>query len=90
MLKKYPWAAQQIENALTNPQLFPKKFKSTLEQLTNADRYLEEFSSRSSNISFEEQKKLRKVLVEPADGYVSTDYESDMDGIGERGEPSYD
>ena len=90
MLKKYPWAAQQIENALTNPQLFPKKFKSTLEQLTNADRYLEEFSSRSSNISFEEQKKLRKVLVEPADGYVSTDYESDMDSIGERGEPSYD
>ena len=58
-----------------------------MDQLTNADRYLEDFSSRSSNITFEEQKQLRKVLVEPADGYVSTDYESDTDRIGE---PSFD
>jgi len=34
-------------------------------------------------MSFEEQKELRKVLVEPADG-EETDYESDSEGIATR------
>ena len=80
MLSKYPWAAEQIEDAISNVARFPRIKKKRAEQLLEADRYLQAFSVRGSNMSFEEQKELRKVLIEPADG-EETDYESDAEGI---------
>ena len=53
-----------------------------------ADKFLEAYSTRSSNMSFDEQKTLRKVLVEPADG-EETDYESDSEVMVSR-DPTYE
>lgn len=80
MLSKYPWAADKIEDAITNPSRFSRIKKKRLEQLLTSDRFLDAFSTQASNMSFEEQKKLRKVLIEPADG-EETDYESDSESI---------
>ena len=79
LLAKYPWAAKQIEDAVSNPERFPIK-KKRAEQLLNADKFLQAYSKRESNMSFEEQKQIRKVLVEPNDG-EETEYESDFESI---------
>ncbi len=89
LLSKYPWAEKQIEDALTNPARLPRIKKKRAEQLLQADRFLEAFSTRGSNMSFDEQKQLRKVLVEPADG-EETEYESDQESIGTKYYQSYD
>ena len=85
LLAKYPWAEAQIEAALSNADRLHMK-KKRAEQLLNADRFLEAFSKKTSNMSFEEQKQLRKVLVEPADG-EETDYESDQESVPVKNSP---
>ena len=89
MLKKFPWAAAKIEAALTSPELFPRIKKRRAEQLLNADKFLQAFSTKGSNMSFDEQKALRKVLVEPAGG-EETEYESDQEGISTKEHQGYD
>ena len=39
-----------------NPERLPRIKKKRAEQLLQADRFLEAFSTRGSNMSFEEQK----------------------------------
>jgi len=56
LLSKYPWAINQVEDALMNPERLPRIKKKRAEQLLQADRFLEAFSTRGSNMSFEEQK----------------------------------
>ena len=82
MLEKYPWAADQIEAAINAPDKLPIK-KKRAEQLLTADKYLAAFSKQGKNMTFEEQKALRKVLVEQADGEetdIQTDF-SDQEGL---------
>ena len=54
MLSKYPWAAEQIEDAISNVARFPRIKKKRAEQLLEADRYLQAFAVKGSNMSFEE------------------------------------
>lgn len=55
MLAKYPWAEAQIEAALASPDRLHIK-KRRAEQLLNADRFLDAFSRKGKNMSFDEQK----------------------------------
>lgn len=54
LLSKYPWAHNQIEAALNTPERIPRIKKKKAEQLLNADKFLEAFSKKSGNMSFDE------------------------------------
>ena len=90
LLEKYPWAANQIEDAIMKPERLPRIKKKLAEKLLKADEFLQAFSKRGPNMSFEEQKTLRKVLVEAAEDGEETDYESDSEAIMERDQKAYD
>ena len=47
MLKKYPWAAAQIEQALTDSKKMRRIKKGRAEQLVNADKFLAACSKRT-------------------------------------------
>ena len=50
---------------------------------------MEAFTTKANNMSYAEQRLLRKVLVEPQDG-EETEYESDQEGISTREHQGYD
>ena len=81
MLKKFPWASRQIDQCLSDPYRIPQLKPERLHQLLEADNMLTEFSRRAANVSFDEQRKLKKVLVEPAAEGEETDVDSDQEGI---------
>jgi len=61
-----------------------------VEKILNADSFLSSFSSKGSNMTFEKQKNLRKVIVEPAEMGSESEYESDLESIAEKNqEPNY-
>jgi len=72
------------------PERLPRIKKKLAEKLLKADEFLQAFSKRGPNMSFEEQKTLRKVLVEAAEDGEETDYESDSEAIMERDQKAYD
>jgi hypothetical protein len=82
LLKKYPNYESDILKALNVWPIFkPRGFRQQkIEDLINADDLLAQYSTRETNLTFEEQKKIHKVLVEEVGGEES-EYESDMEEL---------
>ena len=79
LLEMFPSQRQRILSAISNVGKISGVKPERIKKLLQADKMLEKYATRSSNISFDDQKSIRKVLVESADGEQS-DYESEAEG----------
>ena len=68
LLEMYPLHRQRILSAVSNVGKIKGVKPERVKKLLQADKMLEQYATRASNISFEEQQNIRKVLVESADG----------------------
>lgn len=82
MLQKYPKHENDIVKALNVWPIFStKNYKQQIvEDMMNADDLLSQYSTREANQTFDEQKKIHKVLIEEVGG-EDTDYESDVEEL---------
>ena len=79
LLEMYPSHRQRILSAVSNVGKIKGVKPERIKKLLQADKMLEQYATRATNISFEEQQDIRKVLVESAGGEQS-DYESEAEG----------
>lgn len=75
----YPEQSQRILSAIRNIGNIKGVKKDKIKRLLDSDKMLEKHCTRATNMSFDEQRNMKKVLVESADGEQS-DYESEPEG----------
>ena len=79
LLEKFPESSKRILSAIRNIGKIKGVKQDKIKRLLDSDKMLEKYCTRAENMSFEDQRNMKKVLVESADGEQS-DYESEPEG----------
>ena len=80
LIKLYPDHQERIKSSITDAKKFPDFKPSKLKQMLNADKLLDQYATKATNMTFEQQQEMKITIVEPADGEQS-DYESDYEEL---------
>ena len=68
LVKLYPFAVDRIKSSIADVKKIPDIKPDVVKKMLDADKLLEQYTTKAKNMTFEEQKEMKINIVEAADG----------------------